>query len=193
MEQVTVGRGLPAPRLAAADTPSVGLRGQEREKVNLHIRPYSEQDLEAIVELSLLAWEPVFNAWKRILGPRLYPIAIYPDWRKSQKEVVEKACADEEINTWVAVVDGSVVGFVAYELNKESKTGEVRLLAVHPENQNHGIGTELNMFALQKLKDSGMKLAVVGTGGDEGHAPARRSYEKAGYTALPLVRYYRDL
>jgi len=38
-----------------------------------------------------------------------------------------------------------------------------------------------------------MKLAVVSTGGDESHVPARRSYEKAGYTALPLVKYYRDL
>jgi len=67
------------------------------------------------------------------------------------------------------------------------------LLAVHPEYQNSGIGTELNTFALQKMKEGGMKLAVVGTGGDPGHAPARRSYEKAGYTALPLVRYYKDL
>jgi hypothetical protein len=38
-----------------------------------------------------------------------------------------------------------------------------------------------------------MQLAVVGTGGDEGHAPARRSYEKAGYTGLPLMRYYKAL
>ena len=38
-----------------------------------------------------------------------------------------------------------------------------------------------------------MTLAVVGTGGDPGHAPARRSYEKAGYTGLPLMRYYRPL
>ena len=161
--------------------------------MNLHIRPYSERDLEAIVKLSLLAWEPVFTAWQEILGPELYPIAIYPDWRKSQKEVVEKACTDEKINTWVAVVDGNVVGFVAYGLDQESKTGTVRLIAVHPEHQNHGIGTELNTFALRKLADGGMQLAVVGTGGDKGHAPARRSYEKAGYTALPLVRYYKDL
>jgi ribosomal protein S18 acetylase RimI-like enzyme len=157
------------------------------------IRPYSEEDLEAILQLSLLAWEPVFAAWKRILGPKLYPIAIYPDWRKSQRDVVEKACTNEKINTWVAVVDGKVVGFVAYVLNDETKTGEVQLLAVHPEFQNNGIGTELNTFVLRKLEDGGMKLAVVGTGGDEGHAPARRSYEKAGYTALPLVRYYKDL
>ena len=161
--------------------------------MSLHIRPFSERDLEVIVELSLMAWEPVFTAWQEILGPKLYPLAIYPDWRKSQQEVVERACEDETINTWVAIVDEDVVGFVAYELDEKSKTGEIRLIAVHPEHQNHGIGTELNTFALQKLKDGGMKLAVVGTGGDEGHAPARRSYEKAGYTALPLVRYYKDL
>jgi predicted N-acetyltransferase YhbS len=67
------------------------------------------------------------------------------------------------------------------------------LLAVHPEYQNQGIGTELNHFALKKMKESGMKLAVVATGGDPGHTPARRTYEKAGYTALPGVRYYQDL
>jgi predicted N-acetyltransferase YhbS len=38
------------------------------------------------------------------------------------------------------------------------------LLAVHPEYQNRGIGTELNNFALERMKESGMKMAVVGTG-----------------------------
>ncbi len=161
--------------------------------MNVQIRPLNNSDMNDLVQLSLLAWEPVFTSWEQILGPRLYPIAIYPDWRKSQKEVVEKVCSNERITTWVAEVEGKVVGFVAYELNDNTKVGEVQLLAVHPGFQNHGIGTELNTFALQKLKESGMKLAVVGTGGDEGHAPARRSYEKVGYTALPLVRYYKVL
>ncbi|MGD0006091.1 MAG: GNAT family N-acetyltransferase [Anaerolineaceae bacterium] len=161
--------------------------------MNVQIRSYDTNDIDEVVQLSLLAWEPVFAAWERILGAELYPIAIYPDWRIGQKEVVVKICTDEKIATWVAEVDGRVVGFVAYEFNQQSKIGEVQLLAVHPDYQNQGIGTQLNLFALQMLKDGGMKLAVVGTGGDEGHAPARRSYEKAGYTGLPLVRYYKAL
>jgi len=161
--------------------------------MNVQIRSYHTNDIDEVVQLSLLAWEPVFAAWERILGAELYPIAIYPDWRIGQKEVVVKICTDEKIATWVAEVDGRVVGFVAYEFNQQSKIGEVQLLAVHPEYQNQGIGTQLNLFALQMLKDGGMKLADVGTGGDEGHAPARRSYEKAGYTGLPLVRYYKAL
>jgi GNAT superfamily N-acetyltransferase len=157
------------------------------------IRPYQPADLEQIVQLSLLAWEPVFVAWQKILGPSLYPIAIYEDWRQGQKEVVEKICQDEKMFTWVGEVEGQVAGFIVYELNAQTQVGEVQLLAVNPEDQNHGLGTELNLFALQKLKEGGMKLAVVGTGGDEGHAPARRAYEKAGYTGLPLMRYYKEL
>jgi ribosomal protein S18 acetylase RimI-like enzyme len=161
--------------------------------MSLRIRPFDGSDLDQVVDLSLLAWEPVFTAWQRILGPELYPVAIYPDWRVGQREVVERFCTDEKMLTWVAEVDAQVVGFVVYELNHEKSIGEVQLLAVHPEHQNQGIGTELNLFALQKFREAGMKLAVVGTGGDEGHAPARRCYEKVGYTGLPAVHYYQLL
>ena len=160
--------------------------------MNLHIRPFCDDDIEDLVRLSLLAWLPIFTSFEQILGPEIYPI-IYPDWQKSQRETVETVCKDgEETRVWVAAVDGVVVGFVAYKLHK-NETGEVYLLAVHPEYQNDGIGAELNNVALKKMQESGIKMAVVGTGGDPSHAPARKSYEKAGYTALPLVRYYKKL
>ena len=161
--------------------------------MDFDIRPFTHDDLTEVVDLSLLAWEPVFTAWLNILGPQIYPIAVYPDWRVGQKAVVEKFCLDEKMIPYVAVVEGKVAGFMVYELNHQTKTGEVQLLAVHPDYQNHGIGTALNLFALQKFKEAGMRLATVGTGGDEGHAPARRTYEKAGYTGLPAVRYYQYL
>jgi predicted N-acetyltransferase YhbS len=159
--------------------------------MNLQIRPFQKNDLNDVVQLTLLAFEPVFASFRQILGPKIYPL-IYPDWQKRHAEGVEKLSTNEKISFWVAEMDGEVIGFIAYELY-EDKTGEVQLLAVHPEHQNHGVGTELNAFALQKMKESGIKLAVVATGGDDSHAPARKSYEKAGYTGLPLVRYYRNL
>jgi len=157
------------------------------------IRSFTDEDLDPIVELSLLAWKPVFRSFERVLGPTIYSL-IYPDWRKRQTEVVTTICRDrEDTHTLVAEVDESVVGFVAYELDEEDETGTVLLLAVRPDHQNRGIGTELNVRALQEMKAAGMKLAQLGTGGDAGHAPARRCYEKAGYRGLPLVRYYRAL
>jgi len=161
--------------------------------MNLSIRPFHQDDIADIVNLSLLAWEPVFNSFEVILGPNIYPI-LYPDWRTSQAEGVEKYCTgNKNPKVLVAEVDGRVVGFVAYENHESDKTGEVMLLAVHPVYQNQGIGTDLNIAALEEMKASGMVMAAVGTGGDTAHAPARRSYQKAGYTGLPLVRYYKNL
>ena len=165
--------------------------------MNVQIRPLSDDDMEGVVQLSLLAWAPVFRSFEQVLGTRIYSL-LFPDWRKTQKEVVEKYCQEnEERRVWVAELQGRVTGFIVYTLNSQENgqqnTGEVDLLAVHPDYQNRGIGTALNKFALEKMKASGMKLAVVATGGDPGHAPARRTYEKAGYTALPGVRYYQDL
>ncbi len=160
--------------------------------MNAQIRAMQDDDLDAIVELSLLAWAPVFASFKRVLGDEIYT-RLYPDWRKSQADGVRQASQNQENAVWVAVADDNVVGFVNYTLDYETKEGEIYLLAVHPAYQNRGIGTELNHFALEKMRESGMRLAVVGTGGDPGHAPARRSYEKASFTPLPLVRYYQAL
>ena len=38
-----------------------------------------------------------------------------------------------------------------------------------------------------------MRVAMIGTGGDPGHAPARRVYEKADYTLIPMARYFKAL
>jgi ribosomal protein S18 acetylase RimI-like enzyme len=151
-----------------------------------------DEDIEEIVRLSLAAWEPVFHSFRRVMGPTIYA-RLYPDWVTSQAEAVEHVCADRGNAVWVAEADGVVVGFIACTMRAETKIGEVQMLAVHPDHQNRGLGTRLNTFALDRMRESGMELAEVGTGGDPGHAPARRSYEKAGYIPVPLVRYYQAL
>ncbi len=161
--------------------------------MNYLIRPYVDSDLDAIVELSLLAWEPVFCSFQQTFGPEIYSI-LYPDWRTSQSAGVAAVCQDTvKYHTLVAQYGEKVVGFLAYELKSEEARGEVLLLAVHPEYQNAGIGAALNLRALELLRTAGVKIAVVETGGDDAHAPARRAYEKAGYTPFPIVRYFKAL
>jgi hypothetical protein len=38
-----------------------------------------------------------------------------------------------------------------------------------------------------------MTIAVVETGGDPGHAPARELYAATGFTVLPIARYFQPL
>lgn len=157
------------------------------------LRPLVEADIEPVLDLSIAAWEPVFQSFEHILGRALF-LMEYPDWPKNQRDAVSAVLRDtEKFTTYVADADGTVAGFISYTIDENAKTGEVYMVAVDPNYQKRGIGLALNELALAKMREQGVRMAVVGTGGDPGHAPARRTYEKAGYTALPLVRYYKDL
>jgi GNAT superfamily N-acetyltransferase len=161
--------------------------------MGLSIRPMRENDLEALEELAVRAWEPVFASVHTVLGPEIDAI-LHPDWRQRQREEVRRYCAHTPgAIALIAEVDSAVAGFIAYELNPETLRGIVDLLAVHPDYQNRGIGAELNRLVLERMRQAGMRIAIVGTGGDPGHAPARRTYEKAGYTLFPIAHYYQAL
>jgi ribosomal protein S18 acetylase RimI-like enzyme len=157
------------------------------------VRPLDDRDVEAVIGLSLLAWAPVFASIEQALGSEIYG-RLYPDgWRASQQQAVEAVCASQEKRVWVPELGGTPDGFVAVELHPESSMGEIHMLAVDPDHQGNGIGTALTEFALARIKDAGMAVAMVETGGDPGHAAARRTYEKAGYLHLPIARYFKNL
>jgi GNAT superfamily N-acetyltransferase len=160
--------------------------------MQVQIRQATAAETETLVELSLLAWAPVFASFRETFSPSVYAL-LYPDWQRQQREVVEQICNGEQTTVWLAEVDGVVAGFVTYTLNHTEQVGTVELLAVHPKHQGHGVATALNRLALEQMKASGMKLAGLSTGGDPGHAPARRAYEKAGYIPFPNVWYYQEL
>jgi ribosomal protein S18 acetylase RimI-like enzyme len=148
-----------------------------------------------VVGLSLRAWAPAFASLERVLGSEIFR-RQHPDWREDQRRAVEEVCATKKGRVWVAEVvgTGTVVGFVAIELHHpEHEMGEISILGVDPDYQGSGIGTALTEFALERLKDSGMTVAMVETAGDPGHAAARRTYEKAGFTLLPIARYFKNL
>ena len=62
-----------------------------------------------------------------------------------------------------------------------------------PDYQRRGIAMALTDFAVDRMKEAGIEIAMVETGSDWGHAPARAAYEKAGFRVLPLARYFRKL
>jgi ribosomal protein S18 acetylase RimI-like enzyme len=157
------------------------------------IRPFEDRDAEAVVDLSLRAWAPVFASLERVWGTEIFG-RLHPDWREDQRRAVEDVCAAKKDRVWVAEVDGAAVGFVSVDVfDAERSMGEISMLAVDPDHQGDGIGTALTEFALDRLKDAGMKVAMVETGGDPGHAAARRTYEKAGYVLSPVARYFKNL
>jgi ribosomal protein S18 acetylase RimI-like enzyme len=163
------------------------------ESIQPRVRPFDDQDADAVVSLSLRAWAPVFASIERAMESEVYE-QLYPEgWRESQRQAVEAVLAAKKTRVWVAKVGTSTVGFVAVDLHPESSMGEIYMLAVDPDYQGGGIGTALTEFALARIKDAGMAVAMVETGGDPGHAAARRTYEKVGYVHMPIARYFKKL
>jgi GNAT superfamily N-acetyltransferase len=158
-----------------------------------NIRPYRETDEPAVVRLALRAWAPVHDSMKDVMGDEIFERLYGDDWRPTQQQDVEKVLHDEKSEVRIAEVNGEVVGFVAAILHADSQLGEIYLIAVDPDSQNRGRGTQLTEVATEWLREVGMSVVLVSTGGDVGHAPARRTYERAGFTPMPVVNYFKAL
>jgi ribosomal protein S18 acetylase RimI-like enzyme len=158
----------------------------------MRLRAFADADARAIVELSLRAWAPVHGSIRTALGPEINDL-LQPDWRAMQQRDVEDVLLAPTTHVWVAEVDDTVAGFVAVRIHDDRRLGEIEMLAVDPQYQGANIGTSLTEAALSWIKDSGVSVAMVGTGADPGHAPARRTYEKAGMRLVPMARYFKKL
>lgn len=159
--------------------------------MDIRIRACAPEDREAVVGLALRAWEPVHASMQKVLGAEIYALTV-GDWRRTQARDVQADLDAEETRAWVAVTD-RVVGFATVRLDHGESTGELHMLAVDPDQQERGVGSALIRFAEDYMREQGMKVALVSTGGDPGHAPARAAYQSAGYTGLPVVNYFKAL
>jgi GNAT superfamily N-acetyltransferase len=158
---------------------------------SVEIRAFDERDLEAIVEFSVRAWEPVYVSLREVLGDPIF-FRLHPDWREVQANAVRASCTNDEFDVLVAVADGRPVGFAAIALNAfHERMGVIDIIAVDPDYQRRGIATRLMDRSIDHMRSHGMDIAAVGTGGDDGHAPARAAYEAFGFTPLPGVRYLK--
>ena len=158
------------------------------------IRDLRPADVEPIADIAVAAWEPIFAFFRQRMGEELFA-ARCPGWQEDKARQVRSACEPEDrASVCVAESDGQVVGFITFYTNDASRTGEIGNNAVRPDCQGQGIGTRMYQHVLDRLRAAGMTFAKVHTGLDPSHAPARRAYEKAGFSIqIPKVDYYQKL
>ena len=166
----------------------------DASRPNVAIRPARADDLSLLEGIRQAAFAPVFTSFRSLLGDDLYDL-VQAREDEAQKDLLVSLLAPESgWEVYVAEVAGTVVGFVSIQLNQETQVGEVGLNAVHPKYASKGIGTRMYDFAVSRMTEAGMQAATVATGGDASHAPARRAYEKAGFTVqIPSVWLCRRL
>ncbi len=163
-------------------------------KNGLVMREASATDMLRMEEIRRAAFEPVFASFRAMLGDELYELVQAREDEAQSELLLSLPDAESGWELYVAEIDGTVVGFVAVQLNHETGVGEIGLNAVDPSHAGKGIGTSMYNFALTRMKEGGMNAATVATGADASHAPARRAYRKAGFAAeIPSVWMCRRL
>jgi ribosomal protein S18 acetylase RimI-like enzyme len=157
------------------------------------IRQATPEDDKACGEIAVLAWERVFAAWREGMGPLIYR-QFCEGWEDRKRADVVGFVREHPDWTFVTECEGQVVGFLTWFLPGQEGVGEIGNNAVHPAWQGHGVGGAQVRAALEQFRALELTSATVYTGLDEGHAPARAMYEKAGFNvAMPHVRYYLEL
>ncbi len=158
------------------------------------IRPFERSDLPALQRIRAAAFKPVFQSFRETVGEKIAAVT-FAGAEAEQASHLDALCKDESgEQVFVAERNGEIVGFCAISLDRKTRVGEIGLNAVHPDHAGKGVGAGMYEFALDKMRENGMAVATVGTGGDPSHAPARRAYEKIGFgPAIQSLYLYRSL
>lgn len=151
-------------------------------------------DQPRLEEIRQAAFAPIFASFRSILGDNIYELTQAREDESQGQLLVSMLASESGWEVYVAEDASRVVGFVAIRLNHETHVGEIGLNAVHPCHADQGVGTRMFKFALAQMREAGMRVATVATGGDPSHAPARRAYEKAGFSVhIPSMWLYHKL
>lgn len=160
----------------------------------LRFRKATPEDTARLQAIRRAAFAPVFASFRSMLGDEIYDLAQRRE-DEAQEDLLASLVAGE--GGWalfVAEAKGEVAGFVPIHLDHDRRVGEIGLNAVDPPLAGKGIGTAMYEFAVTHMKEAGMRVATVATGGDPSHAPARRAYRNAGFDVeIPSVWMCRKL
>lgn len=157
-------------------------------------RRFSPGDVEAMQAIRRAAFAPVFASFRGLVGEPIAAIA-FADADAEQARLLDEICAEASGHDVFVVAFGErVIGFASCKLDFERGIGEIGLNAIDPDCAGKGAGAWMYEKILAFMKERGMRIATVGTGGDASHAPARRAYRKAGFgPAIPSEHLYRLL
>lgn len=140
------------------------------------------------------AWRPIRKISRAALGETISDLLRPSGDEFSKGEEVRQQALDDPEHFWVCEEDGRVVGFITFALDEKRLGGEILNNAADPDCGIKGIGQQMYKAVLDYFRRRGMRFAKVTTGLDEGHAPARRAYERAGFDrSSQYLTYYREL
>ena len=158
------------------------------------IRKIRPEDRERVVEIATQQWLIIYDQYKKVIGDELFDRFYTGAIKNLQNNIYDRT--ERPDYCFVAEIDGVVCGFASYKIdeNANGKFGIVGYNGVDSAYKGRGIAGKLYNKLFDEMKAAGCNAAKVHTGLDDGHAPARRAYQKAGFElGLPSIDYFKML
>jgi ribosomal protein S18 acetylase RimI-like enzyme len=156
----------------------------------VEIVPCKPEHYADCARIAVQVWEDIHEAYIEYQGRELHD-AFSSKWRTSkEREVIEQQGWP---GAFVALIDGKVAGFCGYRI-ANGNLGLLGYNGVDPAYRGNGIARYLYEACFEHMRQQGLTCTRVYTGMDNGHAPARRAYEKVGYDKrVHTMTYYLTL
>ena len=84
------------------------------------VREYEKKDLKTILQITLLAWKPIYASFKKLMGRNNYA-AFYPNWKTYKIAQMKDFLKSKNLGTVVAEENGLVVGLQYTKLTLRKK------------------------------------------------------------------------
>ena len=127
---------------------------------DINIRAYRPDDLAGIKQLTVEAFGGVTleQNVETALG-----VLHGHDWRWRKSRHLDEDVTANSAGIFVAVEQGSVVGYVTTRVDSESGRGRIPNLAVAAGFRGHGLGRQLIEHALDYFRREGLAYAMIET------------------------------
>jgi len=161
----------------------------------MDVRPFRPHDLPRLLDLTIETFGPFYEDYFRPLVGEVVFAHQHGHWAQDYGALVP-TLHDPATGKYVAVAeadDGSIAGYVGYHLDLTRRHGTIAILAVASALRRNHVGTALCERAFGDMKERGVEVVEIGTGGDPFHAPARALYESLGCTGFPITGYLKQL
>ena len=160
------------------------------------LRFATEEDLPYIDQITIICYQKINESWVAHQGVDIAEGLRDPDtsWEERKTKQNRDLFAKHPEWLWVLEDEGTLIGFMSFEMLEPQKLGIIENNGVLPSHAGKGLGKFMYRHALQYMRRHGMRFVFLETGMDDPHIPARRAYEAVGFDRkFPNVYYWQNL
>ncbi|MHA1993020.1 MAG: GNAT family N-acetyltransferase [Candidatus Hodarchaeales archaeon] len=167
------------------------------QKNNVVLRHAKKIDFSQIDEITVICYSAIYQSFVEMVGKDVFQGIYYNSelpWPESKKIQNHNLFAEHPDWIWVLEEQEHLFGYVSFKLKPEKNYGIFDNNGVLPTHAGQGWGKFMYRHVLKFFRSTGLRFALVETGLDAAHIPARRAYEAVGFDHQDLITmYYQDL